>query len=88
MDYEFDPAKDAINRRKHGMSLAEAERLDWDTAYIWEDARFDYGEVRMAGWGYIGFRLFHVAFADRGDVRRIISLRKASKQEEKRYAST
>jgi len=88
MEYEYDPAKDVINRRKHGISLAEAERLDWDTAFIWEDERFDYGEVRMAGWGYIGLRLFYVAFVDRGDVRRIISLRKAHKREYRDYANT
>jgi len=26
----FDPTKDAINRAKHGISLGEAARLDWN----------------------------------------------------------
>jgi hypothetical protein len=28
--FAFDPAKDAINRSKHGVSLSEAARPDWN----------------------------------------------------------
>jgi len=83
---EFDPAKDAINRSKHGISLGEAARIEWDSAVIWPDVRYDYGEDRMSGLGYIGERLYFVAFVDRGQVRRVISLRKANKLEERTYA--
>jgi len=38
---EFDPAKDAANLRKHGVSLAEAAVFEWDTARILADDRFD-----------------------------------------------
>jgi len=41
----------------------------------------------MRGLGYIGLRLFHVAFVDRDEVRRIISLRHADKREYRDYAS-
>jgi len=44
---EFDPAKDALNRARHGVSLALARELDWDAALVWMDNRFDYDEVRM-----------------------------------------
>jgi len=81
MQIEFDPAKDAINRDKHGISLGEAARIDWKAAVVWPDDRFDYGEDRMRGLGYIGERLYYVAFVDRADVRRIISFRKANKRE-------
>jgi len=57
MQMEFDPAKDALNRRKHGISLGEVTRFDWDSALIEVDARFEYGEWRMVGLGYIGFCL-------------------------------
>jgi len=41
----------------------------------------------MRGIGYIGLRLFHIAFVDiREDARRIISLRKAEPKEYRRYA--
>jgi len=83
---EFDPAKDAVNRSKHGISLGEAARIEWDSAVTWPDRRFDYDEDRMCGLGYIGVRLYYVAFIDRGQIRRVISLRKANKREERTYA--
>ncbi len=82
----FDSAKDAINREKHGLSLAEADGLDWDSALIEEDDRRNYGEARMLGIGYIGHRLHFVVFVERDGARRIISLRKANPREYFRYA--
>ena len=92
MKTAFDPAKDVSNITKHGMSLAEAVNIEWDTLWAFEDDRADYGEVRMIGFAYIGFayiglRLHCVVYTDRGDTRRIISLRKANSREEKRYAA-
>ena len=84
----FGQAKDAANISKHGVSLADAADLEWDTAIFWPDTCRNYGEVRMAAIGYIGLRLFCVIFVDRADGRRIISLRKANIREENRYAST
>lgn len=88
MKIEFDSAKNCANLEKHGISLAEAVSLEWKTAVIWPDTRRDYGEVRMSAVGYIGLRLDFVAFVDRDNSRRIISLRKASRREMKRYAQT
>ena len=50
--------------------------------------REEYGEERECGIGYIGLTLYFVAFVDRDGTRRIISLRKATRQEVKRYAET
>ncbi|MDD2892482.1 MAG: BrnT family toxin [Halothiobacillaceae bacterium] len=86
MKTTFDPSKDATNIAKHAVSLALAVDMEWDTALIWPDERRDYGEPRMSGIGYIGLRLFFVAFVDRHDERRIISLRKANPREVNRYA--
>ena len=47
MRFEFDPAKDASNRSKHGVSLSVAGELDWDAALVWVDDRFEYTETRM-----------------------------------------
>ncbi len=84
---EFDPSKDAINVAKHGMSLAAVDAIEWDTLWAFEDHRADYGEVRMIGFAYIGLRLHCVVFTDRGNLRRIISLRKANHKEITRYAA-
>lgn len=88
MDITYDSTKDAINTNKHGVSLRLANQLEWESAVIWPDTRKDYGEPRMAAIGYIGLRLYYVAFVDRDNVRRIISLRKANQREINRYAET
>jgi uncharacterized protein len=41
---EFDPAKDEINRAKHGVSLAQANGFDWETA-LEREMRYYYGQV-------------------------------------------
>lgn len=88
MNITFDPAKDAANIAKHGVSLALAAGLEWGSALIWPDMRRDYGEARQCAIGYIGLRLYAVAFVDRADGRRIINLRKANLREVNRYAKT
>lgn len=85
MEIEYDSGKDAANVAKHGVSLAEATELDWDTLLAMEDRRRDYGECRMIGYALQGERLYCVVFTDRGTVRRIISLRKAKNREIMRY---
>jgi uncharacterized DUF497 family protein len=47
MRITFDPAKDAANRAKHGVSLSVARELDWGAALVWIDDRFEYDELRM-----------------------------------------
>ena len=88
MKYVFDPAKDAINRAKHGVSLALAEILFAGSYAATTDDRFDYGEVRQVAFGLIGGRLFACVYVDRQAERRVISLRKAKKREVKRHAQT
>lgn len=88
MKIAFDPAKDRTNVTKHGVSLALAADLEWDTALIWRDTRENYGEERQCGIGYIGLRLFMVVFVDRIAGRRIVSLRKATNTEIDRYAAS
>ncbi len=85
MCIEFDPTKDASNRLKHGVSLAMAAELDWDAAWVWVDERVEYNEMRMIALAPKTAILYYVAFVDRGDVRRIISLRRANRREVKHY---
>jgi uncharacterized protein len=47
MRIEFDPAKDAANLAKHGVSLALAAELDWEAALVRVDDRFEYAELRV-----------------------------------------
>lgn len=85
MRFDFDPNKDRLNLEKHGLSLRLAESLDWDAALLWIDGRHDYGETRILALAPNTCILYYVAFVDRVDVRRIISLRRANRREVKRY---
>ena len=85
MRITFDPAKDRSNLSKHGISLALAARLEWDTVIAGPDRRRDYGEPREIGYGLIGDRLYCVVFVRRGGWVRIISFRKANRREVVRY---
>ena len=81
----FDPDKDATNIAKHGVSLADAELIDWDAALVWEDDRKEYGETRLVALAPIDDRLFCCVYVERDGQRRFISLRKANKREVMEY---
>lgn len=85
MNIEFDPAKDLSNTLKHGVSLNYAQYLEWSNALIWNDTRRDYGELRKIALAPYQSRLYCVVFVERGDVNRIISLRKANQREFSHY---
>ena len=85
MKIEFDPAKDATNQTKHGVSLSMAGELNWEAALVWVDGRFEYKETRMIALAPKTEILYYVAFVDRGEVRRVISLRRANRREVKHY---
>jgi uncharacterized protein len=77
----FDLEKDASNQRKHGLSLADAARLNWNTLLIKADTRRDYREDRFVGFGPVDGRLFCVVFTPREGAMRVISFRKANERE-------
>ena len=81
---EFDPDQSAANQVKHGLSLGDAEGMDFDTAIYAPDHRYDYGEDRTQALGLIGGRLHMPVFTRCGDALRAISLRKANSREVKR----
>lgn len=81
MEIEFDPAKDATNIAKHGVSLARATDLEL-LAYV-EDARF--AEPRFRLYGLIDGEAYCAAGTDRDGIVRVISLRRAHAKEMRRY---
>jgi uncharacterized DUF497 family protein len=84
---EFDPTKDASNRAKHGLSLALAIELEWDTALVWRDARRDYGEARMVALAPRRAVVYCVVYVERLDTMRVISLRRANRRETLHYVA-
>jgi uncharacterized DUF497 family protein len=89
MQIEFDPAKDVLNIKNHGLSLAAAEELEWDLLISHaDDTRHDYYEQRMVGYAPIGADIYCVVFVEReDDVMRVISLREATKKEARNYVA-
>ena len=84
-DYEWDTAKEAENKRKHGLDLSAVKRFEWDLATIEVDDRENYGELREKAVSFIGDVPHVLIFTRRGEDISVISLRTATKQERRRY---
>ena len=87
--FDWDDRKDAGNRRKHGVSFAEAETafLDED-ALIIEDPDHSEAEDRFILLGVsAGLRVLFVCHCVRegGSLIRIISARRANRHEQEQY---
>lgn len=83
--FSADPPKDRYNQSEHGLSLVRAAEFDFVKALVEVDKRKNYGELREVALGFIGDRLHVLVFTMRGEVCRVISLRKANRREVKRY---
>jgi uncharacterized protein len=83
--FEWDAAKNAANVTKHGIGFEDAARIFEGPVLEQIDHRRDYGEERVAVTGVtMGLELF-VVYTVRGDNRRIISARRASRYERDAY---
>ena len=79
----------ASNLTKHGLDFAEVVYFDFATALHEIDDREDYGELREIAIGWCRARLCFLVFVRRGnDDFRVISFRKATRQEVRRYAES
>ena len=86
MEFEWDEAKDHANLRKHGISFDEAKHTFDGPVLTRVDDREDYGEVREISLGTLSpdapLMVVHTA---RGEKTRLISARKANRQEREIY---
>jgi uncharacterized DUF497 family protein len=82
---DFDPAKEALNLSKHGVSLARW--VDLEVLAIVKDDRFDYGEARYRAYGTIEGVPHCLIFTIRHAKYRPISLRRAHAKEMRRYVT-
>ena len=85
MTYEWDEAKRHENVRRHGIDFAEVDQLFTGLTATIEDDRHAYGEQRFITLGLLRGRVVVVVHTERGDRIRIISVRKATKNEERFY---
>jgi uncharacterized DUF497 family protein len=82
---EFDPEKREWTLRERGLDLAKAGRIFDRFEMTDEDEREDYGEDRFLTLGLLDDTIVVCVWTQRHDARRIISLRKANKDEREVY---
>ena len=85
MDVDYDPAKRALTLEMRGLDMARAGEVFFGPHLTFEDDRRDYGEPRCITLGYLDGRLVFMAWTPRGEVCRVISMRKTNERERKRY---
>lgn len=86
VNFEWDDQKNAENIHKHGIDFADIPELFNGPMLIDLDDRFEYDEERWIGIGLLRNLVAVIIFTERvNDAIRIISARKATKYERKRY---
>lgn len=90
MRFEWNPDKDRINRHKHGVSFDTVRRVFDDPLQISVPERVVESEQRWHTVGSVGgvplLLVAHtVSMTDNEEVIRIVSARKATRHERKRY---
>lgn len=84
--FEWDEAKNQLNLEKHGISFEEAAEIFNYPVFTRIDKRNNYGEIREISFGMIGLTLvLVVVHTDRNGKTRLISARKANKNERHIY---
>jgi uncharacterized protein len=84
--FEWDEKKRKINLEKHGVDFEDAKAFFNEPYIVKQDGRFDYGEERYIALGLINHQEMVLVFTKRDEnCFRIISCRKASHKEAKRY---
>ena len=86
MRFEWSRAKNESNIRKHGIDFSDVPSMFNHSMLTRLDERESYGEDRWTGIGWLQGQVAVVVYAetDQGSIR-IISARKATRQEARRY---
>jgi len=87
MEFEFDAKKSSSNKMKHGIDFSEAQEL-WDDPDLVEIPVRTSDEPRFLVVGRISDRCWSGVITYRGDKIRIISVRRARKEEVNIYESS
>lgn len=88
MEFEWDQQKAATNLRKHGVDFADAALVLYDDRALTTRDSGDYGEERFATLGLDALgHVVVVVYTWREERVRMISARRATPTERKRYES-
>jgi len=86
MNFEYDPAKSEANKRKHGIDFEEAKKIWDDLAYLEIPAKV-VDESRFVVIGSCRGKLWAAVITYRNEHIRLISARRARKEEQVLYES-
>lgn len=87
MEIEFDQDKRDKTLQERGLDFARAVEVFAGVHFTGQVTRMDYVEDRFISVGWLDARLVVLVWTPRGEVRRIISMRKANDREKALYAS-
>ena len=85
MRFEWDETKRRLNIRRHGIDFVDAVAVFDGVTLTVEDTRFHYSEIRYVTVGLLKDRVVVIAHTEQDDVIRLISVRKATRNEEANY---
>lgn len=85
MRFSWSERKRAVNLGEHGLDFVDAPRVFEGLTFTYEDDRFAYGERRFVTLGLLAGVPVSIAHTETDDEIRIISLRKATSREARRY---
>ncbi len=88
MTFLWDEAKRQANLQKHRLDFQDAKSVFSGVTLTFEDNRFEYGEQRFISIGLLNGEFIVIAHAEdagKQDATRVISMRKATKYEQKLF---
>lgn len=85
MNFEWDEAKRLANIRKHELDFKDAAKIFQGLVVTIADERKNYGEERFVTLGMLNTIVIYIAHTERANRIRIISMRKATKNETSYY---
>ena len=85
MQFEWDENERRTNLQKHGVDFVDAVKIFAGFTVTLQDDRFQYDENRFITFGMLKGRVVAVLHTERQNRIRLISIRKATRNETKAY---
>ena len=85
MRFEWDEAKRRLNIKRHGIDFVDVEIVFAGETITFLDDRFSYGETCFLTFGLLWEKVVAIVHTETDAVIRVISVRRASKNEENTY---
>jgi uncharacterized protein len=85
MGFDWDETKRLANLRKYGIDFTDIPVVFEGGTVTVEDDRFAYGEQRLITFGLLQGRVIAIVLTEQDETIRIISARKATRNEERAY---